>query len=397
MQAALDPYTPGSGKPPQALIGRDNDIDALDTLIVRAARGLGPARPLLLTGLRGVGKTVLLNAMMDRVTEADWFAVKIEASSGKAGVVRARRAIAAGLVRASMAYKARSALAAVGRMLSTVSSFSVSLGIDSFSLGVERDPVRASTGNLDLDFQDVVADVSRVLGEERVAFAILVDEMQDLDGELLAALITTQHEASQRNWNFYVIGAGLPSLPGRLATAKSYAERMFLVRQIGRLSDAESRRVLVEPAERMGARFEEEALTHLVRISGRYPYFLQEFGSAIWRTSPRSPFTGADARRAEAVGLAQLDAMGLSHREPWCDVPGLFRREGLSDPVSVSWISTASGEPSLLGGAASSRLPTSWPPAPAVPPRGSRFGDVTSGLIAPGGLARIERRRIPAR
>ncbi|WP_026409077.1 ATP-binding protein [Actinomyces dentalis] len=314
MQAALDPYTPGSGKPPQALIGRDNDIDALDTLIVRAARGLGPARPLLLTGLRGVGKTVLLNAMMDRVTEADWFAVKIEASSGRAGAVRARRAIAAGLVRASMAYKARSALAAVGRMLSTVSSFSVSLGIDSFSLGVERDPVRASTGNLDLDFQDVVADVSRVLGEERVAFAILVDEMQDLDGELLAALITTQHEASQRNWNFYVIGAGLPSLPGRLATAKSYAERMFLVRQIGRLSDAESRRVLVEPAERMGARFEEEALTHLVRISGRYPYFLQEFGSAIWRTSPRSPFTGADARRAEAVGLAQLDAMFFSSR-----------------------------------------------------------------------------------
>ena len=242
-----------------------------------------------------------------------------------------------------------------------------------------------------------MADVSRVLGEERVAFAILVDEMQDLDGELLAALITTQHEASQRNWNFYVIGAGLPSLPGRLATAKSYAERMFLVRQIGRLSDAESRRVLVEPAERMGARFEEEALTHLVRISGRYPYFLQEFGSAIWRTSPRSPFTGADARRAEAVGLAQLDAMGLSHREPWCHVPGLFRREGLSDPVSVSWISAASGEPSLLGGAASSRLPTSWPPAPAVPPRGSRFGDVTSGLISPGGLARIERRRIPVR
>ena len=261
-----------------------------------------------------------------------------------------------------MAYKARSALAAVGRMLSTVSSFSVSLGIDSFSLGVERDPVRASTGNLDLDFQDVVADVSRVLGEERVAFAILVDEMQDLDGELLAALITTQHEASQRNWNFYVIGAGLPSLPGRLATAKSYAERMFLVRQIGRLSDAESRRVLVEPAERMGARFEEEALTHLVRISGRYPYFLQEFGSAIWRTSPRSPFTGADARRAEAVGLAQLDAMGLSHREPWCDVPGLFRREGLSDPVSVSWISAASGEPSLLG----------EPPRPGCRRRGLR-------------------------
>lgn len=314
MQAALDPYTPGSGKPPQALVGRDNDIDALDALIVRAARGLGPARPILLTGLRGVGKTVLLNAMMDRAAAEKWFTVKIEASRGKAGAVRARRAIAAGLVRASMAYRARSAVAAVGRMLATVSSFSVSVGADSFSLGVERDPVRASTGSLDLDLQDVVADVSGVLEQERVAFVILVDEMQDLDGELLSALITTQHEASQRDWNFYVIGAGLPSLPGKLATAKSYAERMFLVRRIGRLNEAESRRVLVEPAERMGASFEEPALTHLVNISGRYPYFLQEFGSAIWRISPRSPFTGADARRAEAVGLAQLDAMFFAAR-----------------------------------------------------------------------------------
>ena len=89
---------------------------------------------------------------------------------------------------------------------------------------------------------------------------------------------------------------------------------MFLVRRIGRLNEAESRRVLVEPAERMGASFEEPALTHLVNISGRYPYFLQEFGSAIWRISPRSPFTGADARRAEAVGLAQLDAMFFAAR-----------------------------------------------------------------------------------
>lgn len=309
MQEALDPYTPGAGRSPRELIGRDADLEALDVLVVRAARGLGPARPLLLTGLRGVGKTVLLNRMMSRAAGEGWVVIKIEAAQGRSGAERARRAIAGGLLKAALAYRERGALSEVGRMLATVTSFSVSFGLSAVSLGVERDPIRASTGSLELDLQDVVADVVPVLGQEHAALAVFVDEMQDLDDDLMGALLAIQHEASQQGWQVYVIGAGLPSMPGRLAAARSYAERMFQVRQIGRLCETDARRVLTEPAEHMGASYHDDALNHLVEASGRYPYFLQEFGSATWRVARSSPFTLRDAEAAEKLGLTQLDSM----------------------------------------------------------------------------------------
>lgn len=188
------------------------------------------------------------------------------------------------------------------------------MGLTSLSLGVERDPSRASTGSLDLDLQDVIADSASLLTERGIALALFIDEMQDLDDDLLSALIAAQHEVAQQGWSFYIIGAGLPSLPGRLARVRSYAERMFEVRRIGPLDDVDARRVLTEPAAKMGVSWEEEALSYIVRASGRYPYFLQEFGSGMWTVAQDSPFTAADAVLAKRAGLEQLDSMFFQSR-----------------------------------------------------------------------------------
>lgn len=314
MQEALDPYTPGAGRAPVAMVGRDEDLAALDVLIARTANRLPPARPMLLTGLRGTGKTVLLNAMAQRVEGERWLVVQLEATQGPKGGAGARQALAGGLAKAALGVRGVVGLERAGALLATITSFSLSVGLDSISLGVEREPTKASTGSLELDLRDAVAEVCTAIAEEPVALAILIDEMQDLDDELLAALITTQHQASQRGWPFYLIGAGLPSLPGRLAEVKSYAERMFEVRQVGAFTEAEARQALIGPAERMGARYEQAALDHLVRASGRYPYFLQEMGSAMWRVASGTPFTAEHAVEAERAGLAQLDSMFFAAR-----------------------------------------------------------------------------------
>lgn len=314
MDPALDPYTPGAGRPPQALVGREADLEALDVLVSRAAHGLPPMRPMLLVGLRGVGKTVLLNKMVSRVGQAGWLCVKIEASQGREAPKRVRQDLAGGLARASNLARARIEPSMLERVLATITSFSLSVGLSSISLGVQRDPSQASTGSLDLDLRDVVATVCQAIEGKKVALTVLVDEMQDLDDELLAALVATQHEASQQGWPFYLIGAGLPGLPARLARVKSYAERMFVVREVGTLSQAQARQVLSEPASRMRASYQDQALEHLVRVSGRYPYFLQEFGSAMWRVAPSSPFTLGDALAAEREGLARLDTMFFASR-----------------------------------------------------------------------------------
>ena len=138
-------------------------------------------------------------------------------------------------------------------------------------------------------------------------FGIFIDEIQDLDRGLLSALIMAQHRANQESWPFYLIGAGLPSVPAVLGEARSYSERLFLYRIIGPLEDEAARRALSDPAERMGGSYTRNALAQLIEASEGYPYFLQEFGKAIWDTAPAAPFTTDDAHVALANGRAQLD------------------------------------------------------------------------------------------
>ncbi|MDR0592960.1 MAG: hypothetical protein LBG60_06835 [Bifidobacteriaceae bacterium] len=192
--------------------------------------------------------------------------------------------------------------------LGSVGSFSMTLGLPGVSFGFEAKSGRADSGALDFDLLELVEDLDKPLKQHGVGFAVFVDEMQDLDREFTAALLGAQHKASQRGWPFYVCGAGLPGLPGRLAGVRSYAERLFDYRTVGPLDEAAARQALSEPAGRSGAFYTDEALRLVLEAAQGYPYFLQEFGSAVWQVAPDSPFTESDARSALEAGRAALDA-----------------------------------------------------------------------------------------
>ena len=235
MDDALNPYTPGSGLAPTVLTGRDRNLQAFDNLTKRVENNL-LGRPMLLIGLRGVGKTVLLNQLKSRADKCDWLTVKVEASQGVRGAESVRRAIANGLAKASLRYRAKALVKESALALSrAVASFHLSLGDGAMNLGVETKDLAPVTGNLELDLQDVTSAVAETLKKDRKALAFFIDEMQDLDEEMMEALISAQHEAGQNRLPFYIIGAGLPSLPGKVARSRSYAERMFEVHTIDRL------------------------------------------------------------------------------------------------------------------------------------------------------------------
>lgn len=309
MTPDLNPYTPGAGITPHELAGRQDDINSFDSLIARTKLHRTTRSPML-SGLRGVGKTVLLNKLREMAERHEWAVAQFEARPDDAGRQSSRRIIAQALVRASLPYRGRKAAKDIARMLGSVTSFSVGMGFDGVNLGFERDAVRASSGILELDLQDVVSDVCSVLAKHQRALGIFIDELQDLDDELLAALLSVQHYANQRGLPFYLVGAGLPNLPGRLTEARSYAERLFDYREIGRLPEPAARAALRAPAESVAGPgcFPDAALDLLTEESGRYPYFIQEYGSAIWAAATSTPFTLDDARTAVELGRAQLDS-----------------------------------------------------------------------------------------
>lgn len=307
MKAELNPFNPGSGLRPPALVGRDSELDALDVIVHRVRNRL-PSRGIVLSGLRGVGKTVLLNEMRNHAEEAGWFVVNLEARPDEAGASSARQILAREMTvqarrlsrRATMTDRVRTAL-------QSVSSFNVKLGTTGIDLGVEIAPGRADSGDIEVDLPELVQDLCAALQEDDGAFGLFIDELQDLDPALLRALLVTQHQAGQRGWPFYIIGAGLPHLPRILAETRSYAERLFDYRTIARLPDPEATSALVDPVQTSGVSFEPQALRLLLDASGGYPYFLQEYGRAAWEVASGPSILAEDARASVIIGLQRLD------------------------------------------------------------------------------------------
>lgn len=308
MEPALNPYSPGSGLQPPFLAGREGEIEAFDLLLARTKLQY-QGRGMILGGLRGVGKTVLLNKLRGMARHHEWLEVKLEARPGATGSIDNRKTLARELQVAARRFTTSSyAGEKFKQMLGTLTSFSLSLGAQGISLGVEADLTRAGTGQIEIDLRDLTEDLARAMRTLRRGFVIFIDEMQDLDNELLSALVTAQHHAGQEELPFYVIGAGLPNLPSRLAEARSYAERLFDYRVIGTLEEKEAIDSFQIPAGRAGQEYSPEALDVLLNVSGRYPYFIQEFGSAMWEAAQESPFTDVDAEIASKIGLQRLDS-----------------------------------------------------------------------------------------
>jgi len=340
MEPALNPYRPGAGLRPPELAGRDELIKQFDFLIIRAKHRTID-RGMIMSGLRGVGKTALLSQFLSMADQANWITVSAEGQTGGYGATQVRRrlgvAIHAALVRSSVRSRFKSG---IDKLAELVSGFTLTVG----PVELSKQPSPAATGLLDLDIETLAVEIASAARDHECAFAIFVDEMQDLDADLLCALIVAEHKTQQMGLPFYVIGTGLPNLPAVLSSARSYAERLFSYAVVGPLDESAATEALVVPAQRTGCDFAAPAVAHLVEASNGYPYFLQEYGKAIWDLAETKTFTLDDARHAVTVGQAQLDAGFFPARWERASAKERAYMIAMTDTTQTSGIADAMGQ-----------------------------------------------------
>lgn len=308
MDPRQNPYAPGAGTPPPELAGRDHLIErgaiALDR--IRAGRA---ARSLILYGLRGVGKTVLLNRIETDAESRGFVCLKIEAPEGRSLPALLAPALRVILLRLDRGRRAQAQLTKAWKALAGfVNALKIKYKDIEVSTDFEPERGLADSGDLDTDLTDLLASLGRAAGECGAALALFLDELQYVREEELASLIGALHAASQRQLPITMFAAGLPQLIGRMGRAKSYAERLFEFVEIDRLEHDAARAALCLPAEREGVLFEEAAVEEILEQTMGYPYFLQEWGKHAWNIAQASPITRRDAERATALALAELDA-----------------------------------------------------------------------------------------
>ncbi len=309
MDPIRNPYAPGAGQRPPELAGRDEQLDAFDVVLERVARGR-PERSVVLTGLRGVGKTVLLNALRSSAVRAGWGTGKLEARPDTS----LRRPLASALHQAVRELglpagevgdhalgmlKAFAQRGPAGRSATFRDRWNPGISVPAL-VG------RADSGDIEIDLVELLTDLGGLAADAARGVAVFIDEMQDLRPDDVSALCAATHEISQSRLPVIVVGAGLPHLPSLLAAAKSYSERLFRYIRIDRLDRAAADLALVVPAEEEGAAYEPEALEAMYAATGGYPYFVQAYGKAVWDLAPRSPVTGADVAVAFPEAEAEL-------------------------------------------------------------------------------------------
>ncbi|MDG4575297.1 MAG: ATP-binding protein [Defluviicoccus sp.] len=308
MDPRTNPYAPGAGFPPPELAGRDDIVERAGIALDRVKVGRA-ARSFIFYGLRGVGKTVLLNKIRLEAEARGFATVEIEAPEDRSLPGLLAAPLRATLLRLSRGEAARAALASALRALrSFVDSFKVKYQDVEVGLDFEPDKGIADSGDLEADLADLFAAVGRAAAERHTAVVLSLDELQYVPKEHLAALIFAFHRLSQRQSPVTMIAAGLPQLVGQMGRAKSYAERLFEFAAIDRLDPPAARAALCKPAEREGVAYAEDAVAEILRQTQGYPYFLQEWGKHGWNLADRSPVTRSDADRATASALAELDA-----------------------------------------------------------------------------------------
>jgi energy-coupling factor transporter ATP-binding protein EcfA2 len=308
MDPIKNPFSPGAGSPPPELVGRDPILEQARILFGRV-KAKRPEKSMLLTGLRGVGKTVLLNAI-DRIAreEAGYRTEVIEAHEGKELgplLVPGLRSLLFELNRLSgIGDKVKRGLAV---LRSFISSIQLKLGEMSLSLDIEPETGKADSGDIEIDLPDLMIAIGEAAEDKKSAIAILIDEIQYFNQKELGALIMAMHKVQQRSLPIVLLGAGLPILPGLAGDSKSYAERLFSFPEIGALSKADSARALQEPAKAARVAFTAEALEEVYRLTKGYPYFVQEWGYSSWNLAASSPIGKPVIERATEQVLPKLD------------------------------------------------------------------------------------------
>jgi len=261
----------------------------------------------MLLGLRGVGKTVLLNRIYNSAEDDDYFTIKIEAPENGEFTSRCFPELKRILLRLSTQRAIRHKLERAGAAMRNFASiFQVSY--EGFEFGTKSSPGLADTGNLETDFSEMMRTVLEAAQAAGRQVAFFVDEVQYLSQEELAAIAVTCHDASQRQLPFVFFGAGLPQIAKLAGDAKSYAERLFEFPEVGSLDDNSARNALVRPAAGEGVEFEPEAIFEILTRSRNYPYFLQEWGSHVWQVAQGTPIGATDVEAAGPLVQRHLDA-----------------------------------------------------------------------------------------
>lgn len=305
-----NPYAPGAGQRPPELAGRDHELAQFEVVLERVARGR-PERSLVLTGLRGVGKTVLLNALRSTAIQRLWGTGKIEARPDQS----LRRPVAGALHLAVREFAPRHRNPdRVTEFLGVLKAFALRSSPaggrvrDRWQPGIDVPAAtgRADTGDIEVDLVELFVDAGSLAQDVGVGIALFIDEMQDIPSTDVSALCAACHELSQQGLPLVVVGAGLPHLPAVLSASKSYSERLFHYLRIDRLDRSAADRALVAPAREEGVEFSPAALDALYEATDGYPYFVQAYGKVAWDVAPSSPISADDVKVAAPQAEGEL-------------------------------------------------------------------------------------------
>lgn len=307
MDPIENPFAPGAGAPPPELAGRDALLETVRVTTERVKRGLS-TKSVLMVGLRGVGKTVLLDRMRESAEAAGIHALRIEAPERRSLPAVLAPELRLALLRLSRIERARD----FGhRALRALAGFAKALKVtyDDIEVGLDFEPERglADNGDLEHDLQALLATAGEAAREAETALILFIDELQYIEEDQLAALITALHRAAQRKLPIALVGAGLPQLRGRMGRAKSYAERLFDFPEVGPLDEQAARAAIAKPLAANNVEINEEALERIVDETQGYAYFLQEWGKHVWDVAQASPISLLDVTNAAREAIAALD------------------------------------------------------------------------------------------
>jgi len=307
MDPITNPYSPGAGSPPPALTGRDEIIAKVHVALARIRLGR-PAKSVLMVGLRGVGKTVLLDHLKLKADAEGFYTTRAEAPEDRSMPALLAPQLRSVLLSLSRKEQARE-LAQKG--LRGLAGFVGALKVkyEDIEVGLDFEPELglADNGDLELDLQSLIELIGKAAQAAQTAVVLFIDELQYVKEAELAALITALHRVAQMRLPVTLVGAGLPQLRGRMGKAKSYAERLFEFPEIGALSDRAAQAALVEPALAENVEFEAAAVEKIIEATQGYPYFIQEWGKHVWDVADESPIERCDVENASALAVAALD------------------------------------------------------------------------------------------
>lgn len=307
MDPVLNPYSPGAGTPPPELAGRD-EIREQARIATERIRKRRPAQSILMVGLRGVGKTVLLDKICDTAESGGFLTVRIEAPESRSLPALLAPQLRLTLLKLSKTERAKEL---AERGLRALAGFAEALKFkyQDIEVGIDfhPEPGLADNGDLEQDLSTLLEAVGAAAQMADVAVVMFIDELQYVEEEQLAILIGALHRCAQLRLPITLIGAGLPQLRGRMGKAKSYAERLFQFPRVDALDEESAAAAIVRPALEENVQVDPDAVAEIIRQTRGYPYFLQEWGKHAWDCADESPITLSDVKDASAVAIAALD------------------------------------------------------------------------------------------